>query len=102
MSDIVAITAIDQIAVYDGSKCIHEENVEPESTAYIVLQDDGRTLKIFIRGKSENPIRLQPLMFEKVTRLTIVNDGVTFEKYELFQHGCMLDYNGGTLTVHST
>lgn len=102
MPDIVAITAIDRITVYDGSKCVHEENVEPDSTAYIVLQDDGRTLKIFIRGKSENPIRLQPLMFENVTRLTIINDGVTFEKYDLFKHGCLLDYDRGTLIVHST
>lgn len=102
MSDIVAITAIERIAVYNDSKCVHEEHVDPDSTAYILLQDDGRTLKIFIRGKSENPVRLQPLMFENVTRLTIVNDGVTFEKYDLFKHGCMLEYDRGSLIAHST
>lgn len=102
MSDIVAITAIERVVVYNNSKYIHEEHVDPDSTAYILLQDEGRTLKIFIRGKSEEPIHLRSFAFENVTRLTIVNDGVTFEKYDLFKHGCILDYDRGTLTVHST
>ena len=105
----VIVDNIEHISIINNNERMFEGHI-PAQKVSIVLQDDERTLKIFARplgtmlnDGSEATVKTltagEEIVLPKVSRVRIVSFWIPFERYGLYENGCVLKVVGTRILI---
>lgn len=98
MDNIFIIHQIKGIRVEDAAGIIVYSDDWRNCSVTLMLQDDDRTLKIFINEPYDGSTELTGInAFNAVTRVSVINGFMRFERYGMYDSGCSMHVSSSGL-----